>query len=661
MNNRQSVRSLFLAAILLTPSALLAQDAEMAFKEGMSAFRNSNYEAAIERFREVIRLDPTRSEAVALLNSSQVAKDSLVQLMMAGGEFETFALSVLEASRNADRELITDPDAAAEAAAACLEGSYADRAKAIWILAQTFGPFGVAPLITELGGTDERHFAAIYALSRMGNDTLIPLLAASNSSNAEVRLAVVQVLLQLNDDRANARLADMAAGDSDARVRVMAEVVGGDAASLHFAQANAFYRNDPHMGLGEVENYGVLWSIDGSNLIPFEVPAVLVPLELAKYHYSRAYDLGHAGAAAGLGQVYAAEVASLRAAGEDDGANAQANAAFALGSLALNTALDSAVASGDLAVSLELARMLDGYAGANSAGLKAALGSKMPAVRGAAAVALANGGSNSAKVVAALGASVQLEALRTVIIVDSNEARANALADDLAAGGITSFVTNDGTDGLIALHRGLAVDAFVVADPLPEFYARRMVKEIRRDRSYADSAVLVIDNNGGTGDIVGAEVMDSVSAGDVTSSFADLDSERSSFLAAAQAAANALVAISGRDAEAASTAADALATACGREDSISIPAMNALANCGGESSAITLVSVVGDGSRSNEARTAAANAIVAFAMRGGSLPATAGATLVNAGSDGDADLAASCSRALGALGYSHVLVSLSAE
>jgi len=656
MNNRKSVRGLFLAAILLAPSTLFAQDAETAFLEGMSAFRNDDHEAAISRFREVIRLDPTRAEAIELMNSSQ---DSLVQLMMAGGEFETFAMSVIEASRNASRDLVTDTDAAAEAAAACLEGSYADRAKAIWSLAQNHGPFGVPPLVAALGNNDDAHFAAIYALSRMGTDTLIPLLAASNSTSDDVRLSVVQVLLQLNDARANTRLADMAANDSDARVRAMAQVVGGDAASLHFAQANAFYLNDPSMGLSEVENYGVLWSISGTDLMSFEVPATLVSLELAKYHYARAYELGHSGAAAGLASVYAAEAANLGSAGEDDAAAAQSNAGIALGEMALNSALLNAVNAGDLAVSMQLAMMLNG-ASATGSGLQAALGSEMPAVRGAAAVAMANAGSNGIEVITELGSCVQLQAVRTVVIVDGNEARANDLAAALNGSGVTTFVANDGTDGLIELHRGLGVDAFVVADPLPEFYARRMVKEIRRDRKYADSAILVIGNDG-TGDIDGAEVMSAVTVSDVTASFAELDRDRSAFTAAAEISALALSSVSARNAGSAALANEGLMVACNRGDAVAIPAMNALANCGGEATTGTLVAVVADDSRSAGARAAAANALAGVIGRGAAAPATAGESLRAAANAGDAALATACARALGAMGVGHSLVSVSAQ
>ncbi len=654
MTHRTPARSLLLAAtLLLAPaSSLLAQgqDPEVIFLEGKHAFRNGDLEGALAKFREVVQLDPSHAAAYRMLTSSN---DFLAQLMAEGGEFETFALDVLAAARDADAEARRDADAAAELAQVALNGSYAERSRAIFEGRQMYGPFFAPPLVAALADTSEDvRLNAYYALSRMGVDSLLPVMAASHSTNVDVRRGCVQVLLESGDARANARLADMAAHDEDGTVRTLAAAHGGgDAGMLHFQQGWACYAGDPVLGITELENHGVLWAVDGTELMPIDTHAALVPLELALHHFGRAAELGvDSGAAMAL--AHAAEAAVLRAAGDmEDAMEAQVVAALSLGPAALDGGLGAALKKGDVASAAVLCEMLTGPSAAGSANLQAALGADAPVLRHAAAVALALSGDSSAAVVAQLGAGMRLEAVRVVHIVDADAARAGALASALDAQGIVALVAKDGVDGMVNASRGLPADAFVIGDPLPDYYARRLAKEIRRSSRYADTPMMVIDS-GETGDVDGAEVVESVDAAAVVAAFGELDAERQSYLAAAASAAEAMAYLAANAPQAAAAATGDLVAALGREDAVAIPAMTALGHAGDASAAAALIGVIADSGRSSEARTAGARGLAGVLSRNPGAGAGAMDALKGAMGEGDAALARACAQAMGYLGSS---------
>ena len=100
-----------LVLALIPTSPATAQDATVAFNRGMAHYHNGNYEAAQVAFREVVSLAPEQVEAYALLNESQ---DALLELMVAGGEFESFAREILASAASTSREAVRDLDAAAD-------------------------------------------------------------------------------------------------------------------------------------------------------------------------------------------------------------------------------------------------------------------------------------------------------------------------------------------------------------------------------------------------------------------------------------------------------------------------------------------------------------------------------------------------------------------
>lgn len=183
---RTSALRLLVGASLFTFSVNLAsaQDAQTLLDQGMAAYHQGNYGEAKNKFREIVASNPANAEALQMLHNSE---DALLELLVAGGEFEAFAREILASARTEGRETMRDEAAAAAAAEGCFSDNYADRAQAIFALSQNFGPFGAPPLVHALGDANEsKRLAAVYALSRMGSNAMLPVLACRTRTPSAV-------------------------------------------------------------------------------------------------------------------------------------------------------------------------------------------------------------------------------------------------------------------------------------------------------------------------------------------------------------------------------------------------------------------------------------------------------------------------------------------
>lgn len=655
-------RSLLAALFFVLGSvSTAAQDAQSLFDEGMSAYRSGNYDEARSKFRQVVAANPGHADAVALLGESE---DALLELLVAGGEFETFAKEILAAASTGTREAMRDADAATQDAEAVFSEDLNTRNEAIFALGIKYGPFAAPPLVAALADAKEsRRLAAIYALSRMGSRVVLPLMAASHSSNEQVRMGVLHVMNALGDTRTEARIADMAESDESGTVRSLAASIrsnGATPADQHAEQAHDWFHGHGGSGLSAVENYGVLWTIEGSRLTPYDVPVSVVAFELAKHHLLRSQELGRADAAMGLAVVYAAEVAALGgvgASGEDVDAQsaAQKNALLTIPHAAINDGLHWALDNGHPMIAEALIEALDGSGGRDWSGLRAALNSGQTGSRVAAAIALAHQNVYDAAVISALTEAVGYEAIRVVHIVDGNSQRAAELASALNGAGVTAVVSHGGGEGIANMRMALMVDAFVVSDPLPDSYARRVVEMVRGDVRFGSVPVFVLGNDDTAIDV--AEVVESVDAATVVAAFGELDAERERYEVTAAAAARALAhaAFSGK----AGAAVTALEGAVKRADSVATSALWALGRTGSASSADVIESVVADTNRSSAVRVAAANAAAQFHRQGGG--ALDAQVFQAAMLEGDAELASACARVLGVIGAGHLSASVAMQ
>ena len=654
---RNSALRLLVGATLFTLSAdvVSAQDPQQLLNQGMSAYRQGNYETARENFREIVALSPDNAAALQMLHTSE---DALLELLIAGGEFEAFAREILAAAREGGREMIRDEAAIAAAAEGCFSDDYAKRAEAIFALSQNHGPFGAIPLVVALGDANEStRLAAVYALSRMGSNAMLPVLAASHSTNTEVRLGALHVMHALGDDRCNARLMDMAENDGNGSVQALASSIlgdtAGDAAGLNYLQGTYYYQHLLGSGLSTTENYGVLWTIDGRNLEAYDVPQELVELELARHHVLRAVELGSVGDSSLLASIYASEVAVLKGlnaggAGLESQEAAMNNALLTISQDYIGKALYTEIGTGNVGAAEVLIEALSGPGGQERDGLIQALHAKVPSLRYAAAIALAMQGEYEEPIISELCAAVSLDAYRIVHIIDADDLRASRLADDLASIGIDSFRAADGAAGLVNMHQSLNVDAFVIADPLPDLFASRVLTSLRNDPRFAETPVFVYAN--GSNDDLEANVVEAVDSSMLVGSFLELDAERARYGAMAARAAKALAhaAHAGHGAG----ALDALRGALGRGDDIAVPAAYGLGFLGDSAAAPALVGVVGDTNRSSKVRATAANALSTLYSRCG-VTVDAG-VFQSAMMEGDAALSEACARAIGVMSAGHL-------
>ena len=454
----------------------------------------------------------------------------------------------------------------------------------------------------------------------------------------------------------------MANNDASGMVRKIAETYAADAsaADMLYEQGWDYLDADADYGLAGTENYGALFVAEGSGVMAVDMLPSLVSCELAKREFLRSYELGNADAAIALATAYGAEISILAAAGDDytDVRNLQMASALTLGNEVLCAALVNAVAENKVGASRALVELVDADNPNSSAALEYAMANARTAdVRYGAAIAMAHSGNPSDGVVNTLAEASTLEALRIVHLADPNDARAERLVGELASQGIAVVRAKDGGSALINAYRSVIVDAFVVADPLPDLYASRVIKEIRKDDRYADTPFLVLGNDD-SGDIEGAEILDSADASAIVDSFGDLGADRERYLATAAGAAEALAHLAHHGASLASVAGQ-LDGALGREDAVAIPMARVIGLAGNASSAEALMGLIADDSRSTESRTAAAKGLTALAGRMSvSVDTDAFEALI---ADSDPALAMACARALAACGGAHLAAGVGSE
>lgn len=648
---RISASRLTLCAVAFAVLALpvSAQGPQELMNQGMEAYDAGDFDTAIGKFRQILAADPSNAEALSLMGASE---DALIELLIAGGEWEIFAKEVMAAAAVAGKEAMRDEAAAAADAEGVFSESFSDRQQAIFALGQKYGPFAAAPLVNELGSDKEsRRLAAIYALSRMGSAQLIPIVSACFSTNAQVRLGALHVLNQMGDVRSDAIIAGMAENDPDGAVRALAGQirVQGDVAAMHVTQAKAYIAGDLDRGLSPSENYGVLWTSDGRNLIGYDIPHSVVGLELAKFHLLGAAEMGSDDAQPLLAEVYAAQVAALRAdPATAEYAGAQLNALASLPHSILNGALLTALDSSNVAVAEVLVEALDAWAGKAWSGLTAALESGTPSVRFRAALALAHTLDISPAVVSTLGECLATRALRVVHIVDADRERAEALAAALEAEGVIVVRAKSGEAGIVNQNLAAVVDAFVISDPMSDMYAKRFVSGLQNGR-YSDTPVFVYGNEQTA--IDGVAIVDTLDAATVMGGFAELDGERSARSEIALAAARTLVYAALQDK--AGPAVDSMAKALSRqEDEIVFWVCGALGYAQDASVAPALHDLLADANRSDESRAAAANALAALAR---SANAAVDIAVVLTAMDGAGpELGKACAKLIGAAEAGHV-------
>jgi CheY-like chemotaxis protein/tetratricopeptide (TPR) repeat protein len=675
---RRTLGRAALCAALATPALALpvpaAGDAQEVFEEGVELWRRGRSEEALEAFQRVLALDPSSEEAYTMLQ--QAEHQVLLEILAEGGQYELVAKRIMELSRIARVERSRDEESVRELLREMTGDDVLASRRAEQTLASRHGEFAVPLMLGVMGegGDTDRRVRFMTALTRMGDDVTLPLVAALAADDAALRRNVSIVLGRIGDERAAPALARTAGGDADEGVRRAAsdalEAVGGGTALEGFLAQGAGYQAGDRALVRPWRFTPVAWDWTGGRLEARDVPAWLWgdAMALRSYHEALTVQPDSPEALAGVARVIAGASGTAFArerAGEDvEAVNEQlAEARLALaaaGPVSLNAALASALDDGDEVAALWLARSLQASTPVEPGALAVAIAHPTnAALRAEAAVALGQAAFRSgvpaaADVIAELAAASAREVMHSALVIDGDANRSAGLAASLEESRVAANVRETGGAGLSALYRLPGVDLILLADRLPDLTAIQVLDAIRANPTTAATPVLIVSSDAETADeLYGARTSGSIASGaEVETALAALGEAegRGSDLVddLSRRATGTLLALASGGGDV-SAAIDAVATNLEhRPDAVVIPSVAVLGRAGLPHNVGGLLGVLADGARSDEVRTASGRALAEILRRNPHAGQEAVTTLAEvAGSDAPRPVRMSAACALG--------------
>ncbi len=668
---------LFVAISTLTFSA--HADLQSDFDSGVRALRRGNTEEALKIFQGILADDPSHEAAYQLWK--QADDQAWVEVLMAGGQFELIGKRLMGLAEVGRKERRNDGDAVKALVRKATGEDVIERKRAVLQLSSDHGEYAAAYLLRGVSNQDddEKRVLSIGALTQMSADVVPPLIAALQSDDAFTRRNVAYTLGYIADPRAAGALQLLADTDTDTGVQSAAS----DAASRCGGNGNALamllelgdaYHHRKDSALRASYFSDVTWSIEGTELKSQEVPRFLYGDEMALRAYGAALRAApdSLDAQAGFVRSCVSEAAKLDAfemAGSADSienidwvrmhvANLSVHGS-AMSTAAMDRALSWAVAQDDATAAIALCRRMGAVANASTPGLRAAFASADGAVSTEAAVALGDvavrTGQAADGIVAKLGEAAGRDILRIAAVIDSDEGRASSVSSSLMEAGMMVNTWNRGTTAISTLRRVPGVDVILIADSLSDLTTNQVLTEVRDDARFANVPVFVLANDAdAASEMYGDSVAGAMSGSDVSSVVAALGADESSDRKAADdlsrraAATLAHLALSGRTNLGGATAALA-GTLAHRPDAVTVPAMMALGASGGADVAGAIAAVISDDARSDEARSAAGQALSdIFARAGGSNDSGVATALIAVmGSDASVAVRTAAGSALG--------------
>ncbi len=621
-----------LLALLVLGSAaapLRAQAVEQKFRTGADLYFRGKVDEALKVFQEVLAENPSNEQALQLYG--QAGKEVFALMLVKGGEFETTAKRFLELATIARKEKTDDAATISALVEKAMSGSYVDRRDAVYELSANHGEYGAAPFVAFLGDeSNEKRVNAVYCLTQLSGDAVLPLLAALNSDDARVLRNASACLGAIGDARALAGVKRVLEASKNAVSRAAAEdalrKIGGAASlpsstDLHVDAAKRQFRNDQSV-TKPFDTKDAVWTWDGKAAVATKVPAVLRHLRLAEQHCLEALE--NPMATAILLASYAAEKATLAAAkamgaeGEAPEADASLDVKLASGGAAgLSAALTFALENDAPGAAVEILKSLEA-AGAATDAMRAALGSGYKAVRYQAAFALSMTGDSSAEVVGALGEALGEDALRTVLVADDKSESRNSMSAALRAAGYSVITADSGALGfarartvppkdVVVVRAGMAdvtLDQFIYDS---DFRTSAAAMVVVADAASLEGLKAMYEGKGKVKALLSDPVAADAICEAVKAALPDLNHERAAALAAAERAA----AILGHaPAESLAPVGGQLVTALARtEETVLGGVLRAVGHLGASNAAPAVAAIFADGGRSEAIRVAAADAL----------------------------------------------------
>ena len=649
-----------LSVLAAAPSS--AQDIQATFDEGVDLMRRGRDEEALRAFERVLAADPSNEDAYQLFKRTE--HEVWIQILSKKGDMELVARRLMGLASLGRLERRDDAEAIRALVGQLSTDDAVSRISATRQLAAEHGEYAVPYMLPALAdsGNESRRTAVMVSLAEMGLDVVPPMIEALDAPDAFLRRNVALTLGRIKDLRAVPMLAQVAASDPDTGARQAAQEAlaklgnqgAKPAAAFVLAGHDYVERRDtvlaPHM------YSNVVWRWEDRGLAKTAIAREIYPEAMARKCFARALasEPGSAEALAGFVRAQVGAMTKLEilaAAGRDVGEFEEyvhsGSAAVGYAGLdATDRALQSAVASGDVAAALGLVAAVRAVSGQPTPGLQAALSSNDGSLRSAAAIALGHLAVDSrsgvsAEVVNELARAVSREIVRIAFLIDANEERALEIAAGLRGQGMLVSGAKTGGMGLAMMGRLPGVDLVLVADRLPDLTAHQVLTELAEDQRFAGTPRLVItDDAERAGELYGEKAAGVVAGGDVSGVPEVLgdglqgDREKADRLSQAAALTLSDLASAGADL---SAALDALAgTLAARPDAVAVPASHALERAGTGAQIPALVAVVADSTRSDEVRSAAAGAIAMIVARGAGTVSAEGISTLRGVAESDA-------------------------
>jgi HEAT repeat protein len=587
-------------------------------------------------------MDLSNEEAYELWKSTDA--EIWLEMLSAEGDLQLVTQRLMSMAKTRVTERRDDADAIRELLRTATSDDIVARMAAIRTLSSEHGEYAVQYMLPSIGdqAAPDRRVLVMNTLTTMGDEVVLPLVAALDSPDAFLRRNVAVVLGYIADPRAAAGLARLAEGDADESVRqVAADSLAACGGTKGAEYAYLVLGNEYHassMSVLRPDQYSkVVWSFDGGRLVSSEVPRYLYAQELAKgaFYDAMRVQAGSKAALSGLARVYATQmqlISDREAAGLDvGGERAQARAGLlavaAAGTGAVDAGLNRAVNDGDQMAAIGLCRAVQQGLAVAGDGLTAALKKGDAGLRAEAALALvaqANtaGAPVSAATIGALGEAAGRRIARVVAVIDANAGRAGAVAAALEAEGMLVNHFASGAKGLASVYKVPGLDAILVAESLPDMTCDQVLAELADSSRFGETPVLILAANADVADgLYGDRTAGIVADGDVSavsgamSESMGRDREYADALSRRSAAALGALAARGVDVSA-GRAGLVAALGNNRPDDVVIPALEALGSVGGADEAAVVAGLCADGSASDAAREAAAMACAAMFSRG---------------------------------------------
>lgn len=199
------VASTLVAVILagIAPGVLPADDDEVRkkFWEGIKAFDGGDAAAARQSFEEGLAQNPSPDLVAALRD--EVGERRLAKMYAAGGDIRATAMKILKMARGVYDKVKHDPNEIDAVVSKLDAPSFDDW----WVASNkliSIGQYATPNLVAVLGNeqNDNWRAKAIVTLEKMGNQAVLPLVAAMSAGNPLIRKNAAMTLGTIGDARA---------------------------------------------------------------------------------------------------------------------------------------------------------------------------------------------------------------------------------------------------------------------------------------------------------------------------------------------------------------------------------------------------------------------------------------------------------------------------